>query len=422
MLSPSVHLEKITIISKAAMPPPARIRTLLATSMVALGLACAKPTGPAVSPSAGPIVVPIQIVNNHVYLHMTGAGRDLSMIYDTGAGWTVLNLVTAQSLGFKLGGKADLGGAGSAPVRAFMLESGAIALPQDTAVKVKPIVAFETTLGEYEGIRFDGILGADFTRQFVVQLDYPGERMILHPRSFRYAGSAAPIPITFKDGKPHAVGQIILPDSTRLTADCLIDVGASSALTLNKPFVEKNRLLQRVGPTIRRRSGRGVGGSSWATVGRVAGVTLGATTLQSPVTAMYGDSAGSLSSSAFECNIGGETLRRFAVYFDYARKEMILEPSAAVSEPFETDMSGASYRVDMAAGGIRIVELMPRGPAEVAGLREEDLIVAIDGRPALELGLEQLRRRLKRPGGEVEFTVRRAQADQKLRLPIRRLI
>lgn len=401
---------------------PMRIRTLLARSTIALGIACARPTSSAVAPRDGPIVVPIQVVNNHVYLHMAGAGQDLSMIYDTGAGFTVLDLGTAQSLGFKLGDKAHLGGAGSAPVRAFVLKSGTLALPQDTTVQVKPVVAFETTLGQYEGIRFDGILGADFTRQFVVQLDYPGERMLLHPRSFRYAGSATHVPITFKDGKPHAVGQIILPDSARLTADCLIDVGASSPLVLSKPFVEKHRLTQRVGPTIRRRSGRGVGGSSWATVGRVAGVQIGGTTLWSPVTSMFGDSAGTLSTSNFDCNIGGETLRRFNVYFDYARKEMILEPTPAVSEPFEADMSGASYRVDTAAGGLRIVELMPKGPAEAAGLLEEDLIVAIDGRPALELGIEALRRRLKRPGGEVEFTVRRGQAEQKFRLPIRRII
>jgi hypothetical protein len=401
---------------------PTRNGIVLAASVAALGLACAKPGAPAVAPKDGPIVVPIQIVNNHVYLHMTGAGRDLSLIYDTGAGWTLLELGAAQSLGFRIGGKVNLGGAGSAPVRAFALSSGKLALPQDTTVQVKPIVAFETTLGQYEGIRFDGILGADFTRQFVVQLDYAGERMLLHPRSFRYTGSATRIPITFKDGKPHAVGQIILADSARLPADCLIDVGASAPLVLSKPFVEKHRLLQRVGPTIRRRAGRGVGGSSWATIGRIPGVQIGTAVLQSPVTAMYGDSAGTLSSSNFDCNIGGETLRRFNVFFDYGRKEMILEPTAAVSEPFETDMSGASFRVDAAAGGIRMVELMPRGPAEAAGLREDDLIVSIDGRPALEMGLEAFRRRLKRPGGEVELTIRRGQTDQTFRLPIRRLI
>jgi hypothetical protein len=200
---------------------PTRNGIVLAASVAALGLACAKPGAPAVAPKDGPIVVPIQIVNNHVYLHMTGAGRDLSLIYDTGAGWTLLELGAAQSLGFRIGGKVNLGGAGSAPVRAFALSSGKLALPQDTTVQVKPIVAFETTLGQYEGIRFDGILGADFTRQFVVQLDYAGERMLLHPRSFRYTGSATRIPITFKDGKPHAVGQIILADSARLPADCL---------------------------------------------------------------------------------------------------------------------------------------------------------------------------------------------------------
>jgi hypothetical protein len=387
--------------------------------------ACARPattSAPAPARSAA-TVVPIQVVNNHVHLRMSSGGRDLSMIYDTGAGLTLVDVPIAQALGFKLGGAVNLGGAGAGPVRAFALEGGTLVLPQDTTIRVTPVIALQMALSAFEGIPVNGILGADFTRQSVLQLDYANEQMILHPRGFRYAGNGVRIPLTFKEWHPHAVGQIILADGTNLSADCVIDVGASGALTLTKPFVEKHRLTERVGPTIRRRFGRGVGGSSWATVGRVARLRLGAAEVQAPITAMYGDSAGVMSTDrSFECNIGGEFLRRFNVYFDYARKEMILEPTAAIDEPFETDMGGAAFRIDTVGGGLRITDIMPRGPAEAAGLREDDLIVSIDGRQALEYGVEGLRRRLRRPGGEVELRVRRPQGEQVIRLPVRRLI
>lgn len=399
------------------------MRRRLIPLIAALLVSCATPGVTPAPTVATPIVVPIRVVNNHVHLLMTAGGREIPMIYDTGAGLSLLDIPVADAIGMKRGGKADLGGAGSNPVRAFMIDGNrTIALPQDTAVTVKPVVEFEMFLAPYEGIPVSGILGADFTRQFVVQIDYANERMILHPRSFQYSGNGIHLPLTFKEWHPHTPGLIVLADSTRITADCQIDVGASGPLALARPFVERNRLLQRVGPTIRRRTGRGVGGSSWATIGRIARLQLGTAELKTPVTSMYGDSAGVMSASNFDCNVGGEVLRRFMVYLDYGRKEMILEPLANINDPFEGDMSGAAFRIDSAAGGVRISDLMPKGPSEAAGLREDDLIVSIDGRPATEYGLEALRRRFRRVGGEVEFRIRRGQDEQVIRVPVRRLI
>ena len=404
------------------MSVPARFR-VIAGLAAALTVACARRVETGVRPQGAPVVVPIQLVNNHVHLGMSAAGRHLSLIYDTGAGFTLLDIPVAEALGVKLGKSVSVGGAGNAPVRAFAVSGGRLALPQDTTIQVTPVVALEMSLGMFEGIPVNGILGADFTRQFVLQLDYAGQRMLLHPRDYRYTGNGIRIPLTFREGQPHTVGEIILSDSTRLKANCVIDVGASGALLLTKPFVEKHRIAQRVGPTIYRRAGRGVGGSSWATIGRVAAVRLGTAEVQAPITLMYGLSSGVLSTDrAFECNIGGEILRRYNVFFDYGRKEMILEPTPALSEPFEADMGGAAFRLDTLAGGIRITDLMPKGPAELAGLREDDLIVRIDGRPALEYGVDALRKRLRRDGGDVDFRVRRPEGEQVIRLPVRRLI
>jgi hypothetical protein len=392
------------------------------TTVACAGRVARAPSAPS-APSVVPVVVPIRVVNNHVHLRMSSGGRDVSLIYDTGAGSTLLDLPVAERLGFRLGQAVNIGGAGPTAMRGFRLAGGTLVLPQDSSISVTPGIAFPMSLGAFEGIPVNGILGADFTAQSVVQLDYARQRMTLHPRTFRYAGDGVRLPLTFKEGQPHTVGEVVLADGARLSADCLIDVGASAALILTKPFVEKHRLLERVGPTVRRKAGRGVGGSAWATIGRVAAVRLGAAELREPITGLYGDSAGVFSTDrSFECNVGGDILRRFVVYLDYGRKEMILEPTAAVTDPFEADMSGAAFRTDTVAAGIRVTDVMPRGPAEAAGLREDDLLVSIDGRPALAFGLDALKRRFRRSGGEVELTVRRAQTDRVIVLPVRRLI
>lgn len=391
--------------------------------LVGVAVACAGRVAPELTPNA-PVVVPIQVVNNHIHLRMSSGGTDLSLIYDTGAGTTLLDLPVAQRLGFRLGQTVNVGGAGPAAVQGARLVGATLVLPQDSSIKVSPSIAFPMSLAAFEGIPVNGILGADFTAQSVVQLDYAAHQMLLHPRTFRYAGNGVRLPLTLKDGHPHTTGQVVLADSTRLSADCEIDVGASSALTLTKPFVEKNHLIERVGQTIRRKAGRGVGGSAWTAIGRVAALRLGSAELLAPITGFYGDSAGVFSTDRnFECNVGGEILRRFIVYLDYGRKEMILEPTAAVHDSFEADMSGAAFRIDTIAGGFRVTDVMPQGPAEAAGLVENDLIASIDGRPALEFGMEALRRRLRQNGGEVQFTVRRSPGEPVIiRLPVRRLI
>src|SRR3954470_5724874 len=177
--------------------------------LAVLSLACARPvatspSNPAPATDNVATVVPIRIVNNHVHLHMSAGGHDLAMIYDTGAGITVLDIPVAESLGFKLGRPVNMGGAGANPVRAFSVSGGALSLPQDTTIRVTPAVALGMNLSLFEGIPVNGILGADFTRQSVLQLDYANQRMTLYPRSFRYSGNGVRIPISFVDGHPHA--------------------------------------------------------------------------------------------------------------------------------------------------------------------------------------------------------------------------
>jgi predicted aspartyl protease len=375
--------------------------------------------------AAQPVVVPIELTNNHVFVRMTSKGRDLSLLLDTGAGITLLDLPVAEALGFRLGGQANIAGAGPATVRATLLLDASITLPEDTTVKVSPRIALPMEgLNAFEGREVNGIMGADFIGRSVVQLDYAGKRLLLHDAStFSYSGRGVRVPMYLKEGHPHISAQVLLADGAQLKADCVIDIGASGALTLTKPFADKHRLAERVGPTISRKTGRGVGGSARATIGRVAALRIGEVELARPVTALYGDSAGVLSTDRnFECNIGADVLRRFTVFLDYRHKQIILEPNEAVSEPFEADMGGAAFRIDTASGGFRVTDLMPNGPGERAGLVEGDLIVAVDGRAALEFGADPLRQRLRRPGGEVEFTVRRADGDRIIRVPVRRLI
>ena len=70
----------------------------------------------------------------------------------------------------------------------------------------------------------------------------------------------------------------------------------------------------------------------------------------------------------------------------------------------------------------RIWRVLPDTPAAVVGIREGDRVIALDGRLASELTLDQLRERLMAPGRTVRLTIERDGTRREIALPLRRLI
>jgi S1-C subfamily serine protease len=203
----------------------------------------------------------------------------------------------------------------------------------------------------------------------------------------------------------------------------VIDVGSNGSLALTKAFVDKNRLRQRVGPTVRRTGGGGVGGSTTSDMGRLAALSIGGIELERPLVNLFGDSAGVMSvSSSWEGNIGGTILRRFTVFLDYQNKRMIFEPNATLHDAFEADMSGLLLRLDDSLSTMFVETVAAGSPAAEAGIIPGDEIVSADGVAASQKLLGELRERLRKPGERVVLVVRRGGEERKIEIVTRRMV
>lgn len=376
-------------------------------------------------PSADPVSVPIEVSNNHVYIRACYGTLMLWFLLDTGAGNSLLNLATAESLGVDLGQRFEARGAGAGTSRGAQLAGVSVVLPEvaGTQIEVSAALALDD-LAAFEGRPVHGILGYNFIAAYVLGIDYQRQRLLLHDRAaFRYAGTGTRLPITLPGNHPHLRAELLLDDGGRVAGDFVVDVGSSLAVALTKPLVEAHRLLERTGPTIQRPAGRGVGGSARPHIGRVAELRLGNQVVRRPVTMLHGDSAGVFSTATyFEGNIGGDVLRRFLVYFDYGRPEMILQPNGGAAEPFETDMSGLQIATDSAFTRVKVIYSTPRTPAAEAGLQVGDIIAAVDGRPVRSLELERVRRLFRLADSSYSLTIRRDGAERVVQLRTRRLV
>jgi len=409
---------------------PLRMRHLIATvALIAAPAAAQVPdstacTAPATTTAAQPARIPIDVYSNHVYVKVCAGDRPLDFILDTGAGATFLDLHTAERFGIKLGSSFVGRGAGAGTIAGAQLDNANVRLAGSSLVQHVPQALDLSRLPQREGHRMDGILGYDFINRFVIAIDYVKQELRLYDaREFKYEGPGSSIPVTFANNHPHVDAEVRLADGAALKGRMVVDVGASGSLSLTQTFADQNHLRDRVGKTIHRRAGGGVGGAVVADIGRIESLKLGDIEIARPVTSLAGENAGVMSGNGeWIGNIGGDILRRFTVYLDYPHKRMILEPHDGTKEAFEADMSGLGLIMNDSLTSAAVDYVAPGLAAEQVGLAVGDTLVSIDGQPANASAIRELRKRFRRDGERIVLEVRRGGETRTVTLVLRRLL
>ena len=101
--------------------------------------------------------------------------------------------------------------------------------------------------------------------------------------------------------------------------------------------------------------------------------------------------------------------RRYHVFLDYARERMIFEATPEAAKPFPERQTPDLHTLTVSA-------VCPGSPAETDGFKEGDRIAAIDGQPAAEFSLGDLRDRLSHQGERHRLEI--ARGNERLALAI----
>lgn len=373
-----------------------------------------------------PVVIPFELLTRHILIKVRINNSDpLWFIFDTGDEDAIVDLKRARSLGLKLQGEVNIGGAGPGSLRGSYVRDASLNVvglegnPQPVVLAL-PLDDLRPRFGH----DIDGIIGADFIKQFVVEVDYSARVLRLHNKDrFAYSGSGEIIPIHLNSaGHPSIPAEITVAGRPAIKGEFVIDSGSGAALALHRPFVEQEHLLGQAQKTIRLLGGGGAGGKITGRVGRIAELRIGKFQIDNPPTLFSEDKGGAFASSEFDGNIGGQILSKFTVFLDYGRGRIILEANAS----FKDLISPASSGLKVVADGsdyktFRVEEMLEESPATEAGLQPNDVILAVDGRPAAQLTLTTLNETLEKPIPHKLSVRRRGQALQ-ITLTPRRLI
>jgi len=107
-------------------------------------------------------------------------------------------------------------------------------------------------------------------------------------------------------------------------------------------------------------------------------------------------------------NLGGNILRRFNLFIDYAGGHIILEPNNHFHDTFLADASG----LVLTAKGpdfrtFEIHGVVVGSPADESGIKEGDIITSIDGDSTDKYALFQIQDLFKQSGTQRRLTLRR---------------
>lgn len=247
--------------------------------------------------------------------------------------------------------------------------------------EVQVIIDEDFQISHLLGIPVHGIIGFNLFKDYIVEIDYINEKIILNkPEYFSYKNRNKDIvmPLYFEDDKPFMRTTIVTDNLIEVPVKLLIDLGASDALWLSEKSDERIRIPQNNFETF---LGRGLYGDWFGVKGRIYGVFVGPLVLTKPIVSFPNSELVDqvIFSNDRNGTIGAEILRRFYVIFDYRNSRLTLRPTNKIKEEFNANMSGIEVINPIPGFPIfTITNVMENSPAYFAGLLKNDQIISIN--------------------------------------------
>lgn len=359
---------------------------------------------PSLHRAQAPVEVPFHRTEYSIIVDAFVNGRPVSLMFDTGFS----GAVDADNT-------LDLGKpTGSAALRDFVRVTDAPTV-KITALKLgsksidpEGMDAVLTPPGDYSfayNRHCDGLMGFQVIKRNVTEINFETNKFIFYPDSYDISKRTP-------DNKKTFLLKMLPTGNAAIELEAVTPAGKSMVLALdtgNAFYATTHRdVMERIGLWDGRE----------AKYGSLAGVASGAveswsvkmpplTIFGVPVSSSVWDVIDLPSSSAdSDGTVGFGFLKNFNITIDYERRRVWLEnfTGTAANEP-EGEL-GISAGYSPSRRAILIVRVSPDSPAEKAGVKEGDEILAVDGVDLVHQTLRQMRLILKGPiGSKVKLAI-----------------
>ena len=191
-------------------------------------------------------------------------------------------------------------------------------------------------------------------------------------------------------------------DEQTINARFLYDMGAGLNMLLTTDFIQDSALLSSK-RKLWVKEAEGMGGKIDMHMTVVKEVKLGPYKFRNVPVYVFDDAYNVTSYPYMGGLIGNDLLRRFNVILNYQRRDFHLTPNSHFNDAFDYSYSGVElYYLD---GEIILGDVAKDSPAEKAGLKEGDVVIAVNRN--FTQNLQLMKTALQNTSGTVRLIVRR---------------
>jgi len=335
--------------------------------------------------------VPFELIDNRVFVEvrLNGVGP-FHFILDTGAGGFSIADDVAQRLKLQIEDAGQGNGVGEKTVRTgrthiAKAELGPLRF-EDVEVNVFPGGDSGNVFGRKP---MDGIVGLEVFQHVVVRHDYMRKVLTFTlPGAFDYRGRGVVV---------HFVRTRFLPivdaDLDGVQGKFGIDTGARSALLAYGPFVEQNHLKEKYDAQLEGVTGWGFGGPVRSLLARARKLAIGELVVRDLVIRLSTQKKGLTTSSEIAGLIGPDVLSQFDLTMDYSRNRLIFEKNGHYGRRDSYDRSG--MWMGQEGEYFTVIDVIAGGPADEAGIKKGETILAINGVSTEKLVLPEVREKIR---------------------------
>ncbi len=336
--------------------------------------------------------MPFELVDNRIIVaaEVNGVGP-IRLLLDTGADEGVLMNEVGRRLHLVVTSEEEESGTGAARVRMGRTLVKELRLGEgvfrDQSMLLMPPDDFPNVFGKLSP---DGVIGMAIFERYVVRIDYQKKVLTFTPPS-QYVAPAGASVVKFDLPQQIPVVNAVLDG---VAGRFGVDTGARSSLLVYRPFAEEHKLREKYGAHVEGVTGWGIGGPIRSLLLRSENFSLGGFDVKGSVVRLSTQGSGATTSTGMAGLIGPDILERFIVTFDYSRRQMVLEKSKDFARIDSYDRAGVWMGQD--GKGFFVVDVVAGGPADEAGIRKGDRLLAIDGVSTEKLVLPEVRERMRR--------------------------